>query len=224
VQSSFAPTSDFTLAAESAQLSLRRDDPGNWTGNMVGAGILIGSKFGVSAARLADYLGRAASSEDMDRVTKDVATAIFGAGYWNTVNGDLLPAGIDLMTADHGYNRGATTAAMLLQRLVGATPDGWIGRETLTNLFTFRPGALKLSLVDPRALQEAACVAQDGRIGPETMAALGQLAPAHLAIGCLYAAQVRDYHTLAAASANPGWFVRARNRWTAALALIKAPS
>jgi lysozyme family protein len=51
--------------------------------------------------------------------------------YWSAVKGDALPAGVDLLVFDHGVNAGPKRAIKILQRCVGAYPDGVIGQVTL---------------------------------------------------------------------------------------------
>ena len=58
-------------------------------------------------------------------------SATYRTHYWNTIRGDDLPAGIDLMVFDFGVNAGPARAVRLLQEAVGAFPDGAIGPATL---------------------------------------------------------------------------------------------
>lgn len=51
--------------------------------------------------------------------------------YWNKVRGDQLPAGIDYSVFDFGVNSGPATAVRKLQEIVGTTPDGIVGNQTL---------------------------------------------------------------------------------------------
>ncbi|NPD67323.1 hypothetical protein HN018_07010 [Lichenicola cladoniae] len=224
MQTSLVPTRTFTLGVETSALSLRRDDSGNWTGGRVGVGALIGSKCGVSAPVLSAWLGRTASAADMRAVTPATMAAIFGANYWNQVHADSLPAGIDLMTVDHGFSRGAVTSAMLLQRVLGTVADGWIGAGTLAAIAGFAAASVPPSVIDAVALQEGLGVQQDGNIGPVTLAALSALSPIEGLLVALYAAQVHDYRGRKEAAANPGWFTRARNRLHAGQGLVPAAS
>lgn len=57
--------------------------------------------------------------------------------YWDTVKGDLLPAGIDYSVFDFGVNSGQATAVMKLQRIVGTTSDGVVGNQTLAAVAQF---------------------------------------------------------------------------------------
>lgn len=94
-------------------------DPGGCTNY----GITIGSY-----RRYVDPKGDCADLKAMDPST---AEQIYANTYWGAVNGDGLPPGIDVMVFDHGVNAGPTRAVKLLQRLLGVSQDGAIGKLTL---------------------------------------------------------------------------------------------
>ena len=56
---------------------------------------------------------------------------IYRQEYWNKVNGDQLPSGVDWAVFDWGVNSGTGRAARMLQKCVGVTADGAIGPMTL---------------------------------------------------------------------------------------------
>lgn len=63
-----------------------REDKGNWTGNEIGVGDLLGTKFGIAAPTLVDYyqrndLGRP-SRTDMENLTYKLALKIYQKDYW----------------------------------------------------------------------------------------------------------------------------------------------
>jgi lysozyme family protein len=63
-----------------------RDDKGNWTGNEVGSGMLLGTKFGIAAPTLVHYydendMGRP-SQQDMMDLTYKTALDIYKKDYW----------------------------------------------------------------------------------------------------------------------------------------------
>lgn len=51
--------------------------------------------------------------------------------YWDKIDGDRLPKGLDLSVYDEGVNSGVVQAIKALQRVLGVTVDGHIGMETL---------------------------------------------------------------------------------------------
>jgi lysozyme family protein len=65
---------------------------------------------------------------------RDEAARIYRALYWDRCNADALPAGLDLALFDFAVNSGPERAIALLQKEVGAVPDGLIGPKTLAAL------------------------------------------------------------------------------------------
>lgn len=56
---------------------------------------------------------------------------IFRDGYWDAVNADNLPDGVDYAVVDFAYNSGSNRAARFLQSALGVTTDGRIGPKTV---------------------------------------------------------------------------------------------
>ncbi|MHB9836857.1 glycosyl hydrolase 108 family protein [Paraburkholderia terrae] len=106
-----------------AGLSLDPDDPGNWTGHAKGAGILKGTKYGISAA--------ANPSLDIANLTLVQAKAIYLADYWNDVRADALSWPLACYVFDAAVNQGQPKAKLLLQTALGVVADGVIGPVTL---------------------------------------------------------------------------------------------
>jgi lysozyme family protein len=73
--------------------------------------------------------------------------------YWNVVNGDGLPAGVDVLLSDHALNAGPETTAILLQRMLDVRVDGKIGPITLLALRGF--GTPGQSIIKIRNKMEA---------------------------------------------------------------------
>ncbi|HEX4261484.1 MAG TPA: glycosyl hydrolase 108 family protein [Acetobacteraceae bacterium] len=72
-----------------------------------------------------------ATATDLLAISEDELVALYGALYWNTVQGDALPGALALEVADFGVNAGPRQSAIILQRAVGVTQDGSIGPQTL---------------------------------------------------------------------------------------------
>ena len=68
---------------------------------------------------------------DIKNLTQDQAKAIYESDYWNLVNGDELPNGLDLAVFDMAVNQGVGTAIKLLQKHLGTKEDGVFGPITL---------------------------------------------------------------------------------------------
>lgn len=64
-------------------------------------------------------------------IQDDVVRGIYNLHYWDTVSGDDLPPGIDLVVFDMAVNAGPRRASKLLQKILGVDDDGIIGPVTL---------------------------------------------------------------------------------------------
>lgn len=102
-------------------------DPGNWTGGAQGVGELNGTKYGISAAKFPDL--------NIRNLTEAEAIKIYRELYWNKCSCDSLPPALAVMTFDaavqHGADKESHDAPAMLQRSLGAIPDGNIGPKTL---------------------------------------------------------------------------------------------
>lgn len=134
--SNFSACLDITLGHEGGY-SGNRADAGNWTGGKVGVGELRGTKYGISAA--------AYPALDIPNLTQADAARIYAADYWCPVQGDALPAGVDLAVFDFGVNSGLSRAVKALQSSVGAKVDGQLG--PLTALAVQRATATKAATI-----------------------------------------------------------------------------
>lgn len=86
---------------------------------------------GITLATLADWRGRDVTPADVQAMTEAEAREIYRARYWNAVQGDHLPAGVDLAVFDLAVNSGVGRAARMLQQQLGVQVDGAIGPRTL---------------------------------------------------------------------------------------------
>jgi lysozyme family protein len=102
-------------------------DGGNYTGGKVGVGNLVGTNLGVSAGAMSNYLGRPATVEDMQGITPEFARPFFRQRYWNAVNADNLPLGLDYAMADMAYHSGPERAIRTLQNTLGTQTTGQLG-------------------------------------------------------------------------------------------------
>jgi len=100
-----------------------RNDPGNWTGGIVGSGQLLGTKYGIAANTY--------PQEDIKGLTLDRAQQIYRRDYWDKLHADELPKQVRFAVFDAAVNSGTGQAAKWLQRAVGVRDDGIIGPGTL---------------------------------------------------------------------------------------------
>ena len=97
------------LAAEGGQ-SNHPVDPGGLT------------KFGISQC--------AYPTLDIAHLTLAEAEALYRRDYWQPIQGDQLPSGLDLLMIDCAVNQGVVTAIQLLQAALKLKEDGVLGPVT----------------------------------------------------------------------------------------------
>ena len=64
-------------------------------------------------------------------ISQDEIGQIYKRQYWDAVNGDGLPSGVDYATFDLAVNSGVGRAARFLQSVLGVPQDGVIGAKTI---------------------------------------------------------------------------------------------
>ncbi len=79
-----------------------------------------------------DHGIRPTTESDLGAASKDELAGLIRSRYWNAVQADHLPLGVDLLCFDFGYVSGPGTSARLLQEVVGGLRiDGQLGPVTL---------------------------------------------------------------------------------------------
>ncbi|HET6607063.1 MAG TPA: glycosyl hydrolase 108 family protein [Rhodopila sp.] len=178
MQASYAPTTAFTEAEEGGYTNDPLDS-GNWSSGQTGIGTLIGSNMGCGAPATIAYMAKAqpgflVTAAWMRALPRAVYDGMARTEYWVPLQGDRLPAGLDLACFDFGWNTGIGSAAKRLQWLIGAVQDGQIGPRTLGLVAScsLAPIARALSQASAETLQRRLGVPVDGDVGPVTLVAL----------------------------------------------------
>lgn len=114
------------------------DDPGGAT------------NLGITHKTLAAWRGEAVTRDDVRNLTSEEACEIYRANYWNALNCDNLPAGVDLVTFDFGVNAGVARSAKMLQKIVHVEQDGQVGPITFGAVSSIDPGFIIGSFSDAR--------------------------------------------------------------------------
>lgn len=86
---------------------------------------------GITLATFTNFLGRPATEEELRNISDEQLHAIYGRNYWQRVDGDRLPTGLDLCVFDMAVNAGVSRAVRILQEIIGSTADGVLGPRTL---------------------------------------------------------------------------------------------
>lgn len=90
--------------------------------------------WGCTQANWEAYIGKKITHDDMRALKKEDVKPLYKKNYWDAIRGDVMPKGIDYLLFDFAINAGATQSKKLLQKAVGATPDGIIGSGTLREM------------------------------------------------------------------------------------------
>ncbi|MCQ8241477.1 glycosyl hydrolase 108 family protein [Rhizosaccharibacter radicis] len=221
MQSDFEAARQFVIKEEGSYVDDPRDS-GNWSSGCTGVGSLIGSNKGVGAPAAIGFVRHMVTRAWMKALPDEVHAAMFRL-YWNRIAGDAMPAGLDLMLIDSGWNRGTGTAVKLLQKVLDVEADGLPGNGTLAAVRAFDGAPRVTACLDVSALQAVLGTTVDGIIGEQTLAALRVLPPAEALLVLLYAAQVRDYRSLRNFGIyGKGWLARSARRLAAARRMLPA--
>jgi lysozyme family protein len=109
-------------------------DSGNWTSGTIGVGNLVGSKYGVTAAALAEYRGVTAASitaPAMAALTRDEAVNVGVKLFYQKPGFDKLVMNrVTLSIIDFGWGAHPRQATKEIQRLIGVADDGVSGPAT----------------------------------------------------------------------------------------------
>ncbi len=87
---------------------------------------------------------------DLRKLRRADVAKVYRVFYWDAVRADLLPAGVDLAVFDFAVNSGPAQAVKVLQRIVGAVPDGDLGPKTLAALAKADAEMVVVALSDRR--------------------------------------------------------------------------
>lgn len=108
------------------------------------------TNMGITLRTLSAWFGHPVSKSDVLHLTKLTAYDIYKSEFWNKINADALPAGLDYALFDFAINSGPARAARTLQEIVGATQDGIIGASTLSAINSRSPVAVITALCERR--------------------------------------------------------------------------
>ena len=87
---------------------------------------------GITIGRYSQFLGRQATKAELKAIPEAHVQAIYRQGYWDPVQGDALPSGMDYTVFDASVNSGIGRGPKWLQKAVGVKADGKVGKGTIT--------------------------------------------------------------------------------------------
>lgn len=92
-------------------------------------------------------------SEDIPTMTLERAKILYKRDYWDAVKGDMLPAKLNHIVFDTAVNQGVDAAIKLLQRVLGVTQDGILGKDTMRMLEQKMSKTLCCNYLSERAMR-----------------------------------------------------------------------
>lgn len=90
------------------------------------------TNLGITRATLSQARGHAVSKADVKALTHGEAASIYRRNYWDAVQGDKWPAGLDAALFDYAVNSGPSAAVKALQIVLGCKADGHVSSSLLT--------------------------------------------------------------------------------------------
>jgi lysozyme family protein len=97
------------------------------------------TNLGVTQTTWEMYVERPATIEEMKALTVSDVEPLYKRLFWDRMWCDRMPIGIDYLLFDMGVNAGVGQSVLLLQRAVGANPDGAMGPVTFAATVTHNP-------------------------------------------------------------------------------------
>ncbi|AWB20557.1 hypothetical protein DA075_06115 [Methylobacterium currus] len=113
-------------------LSLVLIHEGGWSDDPADPG--GATNLGVTISTLSLWLGRPATRAEVRALTPASVAPLYRRRFWDAIQGDALPAGLDYALFDFAVNSGPKRAVIGLQRVLGLADDGRLGPVTLAVL------------------------------------------------------------------------------------------
>jgi lysozyme family protein len=127
----------FSSMLRSEGFGVRRDNPYGFSDNPRDPGGV--TQLGVTQRAWEEWVGQPVTVADMKALRPETVKPFYRVKYWDAINGDNLPSGIDYAAFDLSVNSGSSRAARYLQSIVGVATDGHIGPATLAALAKRKP-------------------------------------------------------------------------------------
>ena len=90
------------------------------------------TNWGITQRVYEAYKGRAVTIDEMRKMPRSEAIAIYKKNYWDKIGGDAIKFyTVALTIFDQAVNRGIAAAVKQAQRVAGVNPDGVVGTQTL---------------------------------------------------------------------------------------------
>ena len=100
------------------------------------------TNLGVTKAVWEEWVGHPVTEATMRALSPGDVAPMYKRKYWDRINADDLPSGIDYCCFDAAVNSGAGRSIKWLQGVVGVDVDGALGPKTLAAVNAFDPKSL----------------------------------------------------------------------------------
>jgi lysozyme family protein len=109
------------------------------------------TNFGVTIFDAKKFWKSSATCADVQAMPKPIALGIIKSQYWDVLNCDNLPSGVDDAIVDYGYNSGNSRAGKVLRRLLSLPDTDWhVTDQVITECKRRDPDALINAICDER--------------------------------------------------------------------------
>lgn len=137
MKSNWKPCFGFVLQNEGGYVDNPKD-PGGAT------------NLGCTKAVWEQYVGHGVTKDNIRDLGPNDVEPLYRTKYWDAINGDNLPVGVDYAVFDFAVNSGPSRAAKILQQVLGVAADGKIGPATLAALEETNPRDVVTSVCEAR--------------------------------------------------------------------------
>lgn len=120
------------------------------------------TNLGITLATYKKCINPKGTIAGLKALTKEQAGECYRRQFWNAINGDLLPDGVDYAAFDFAVNSGPARAVKYLQSAVGTKQDGKLGPETLAAIKEHPAARLVNALCDSRLVFMRGAKGKDG--------------------------------------------------------------
>lgn len=108
------------------------------------------TNLGVTKRVWEEYVGHTVDEAAMRALGPQDVAPLYKKNYWDKIQGDKLPSGVDYACFDLAVNSGVGRAAKTLQKAVGVAQDGAIGPATLAAVESQNPRDLATEICEIR--------------------------------------------------------------------------
>jgi lysozyme family protein len=109
------------------------------------------TNFGITLADARAYWKRTATADDVRLMPRGVACEIYRLKYWDALNCDFLPPGVDYSVFDYGVNSGTIRSGKVLRRVLALPIDDWqVTPEVLAKVKTLHAASVVTAINNER--------------------------------------------------------------------------